>query len=210
MKKFTRGRIDAFLAKYAADTNALDIGAGGDDHRALFPNRTTLDIDAARNPDVVGDAERLPFGDDSYEIVICSEVLEHIRHPEKAISEMRRVLRPGGTLVLTTRFAFPVHDAPADYWRFTPYGLRALFEEWELLEFATDGGPLYAVAVQLQRIAFQTTVRGGKLTKAFLYAIAYLLAHIDGLILTSYGDIRRSTAVPGILSSGVFIACKKI
>ena len=84
-------------------------------------------MDPARNPEIVGDAQEMPFADATYSTILCTEVLEHIPDPQKAVDEMYRVLKPGGTLILTTRFLFPVHDAPGDYWRFTPYGPGAFF-----------------------------------------------------------------------------------
>ncbi|MHC9087012.1 class I SAM-dependent methyltransferase [Luteimonas sp. RIT-PG2_3] len=75
------------------------------------------------HPDVFGDAGRLPFRDASIDTVLLLEVLEHLRHPAEALSEISRVLRPGGTLLLTLPFLYPVHDAPHDYQRYTAFGL---------------------------------------------------------------------------------------
>lgn len=207
MKKLTRPFTNAFLKKYSTNAVVLDIGASGNDHREHFPNRTTLDVDASKNPDVVADAHNLPFDDDSFEVVVCSEMLEHADNPQKVISEIRRVLKPEGRVVLTTRFAFPIHDAPNDYWRFTPYGLRKLFSEFEIIEVATDGGPFRAIAIQVQRIIFQTDLP--KVIKGMLYLIILVLPYFDKLIPHQYGDIGRTIEVDTLLSSGVFIAAKK-
>lgn len=207
MKKLTRPFINAFLKKYSTNAVILDIGASGNDHREYFPHRTTLDVDASKKPDVVGDAHNLPFKDESFEMVACSEMLEHADSPQKVIDEIRRVLKPGGRVVLTTRFAFPVHDAPHDYWRFTPYGLRKLFAEFEVIEVATDGGPFYAIAVQLQRILFQTDLP--KVIKGILYLAIIILPYLDKLASHKYGDIGRTVEVETLLSSGVFIAARK-
>ncbi len=207
MKKLTRPFINAFLKKYSTSAATLDIGASGNDHREIFPNRTTLNIDASGKPDVVADAHKLPFGDASFETVVCSEMLEHADNPQKVIDEIKRVLKPGGRVVLTTRFAFPIHDAPNDYWRFTPYGVRKLFSEFEILEVATEGGPFYAIAVQLQRIFFQTDLP--KSIKAILYPIIMIFPYLDKLIPHQYGDIGRTITIDTFLSSGVYIAAKK-
>ncbi len=209
MKKFTRGKIEAFLAAYATEKRILDIGAGGDDHRNYFPNRITLDIDPLRKPDIIGDAQQLPFPDESFDGIVCSEVFEHIFNSRQTVSEMHRVLKPGATLVLTTRFAFPVHDAPGDYWRFTPYVLRSLFAEWEILEIQAESGPFGTIAILLQRIIFQTDLRGGKILKGFLYLLALFFNKLDVLVVRQYGDITRKESVEHILSSGFYIACRK-
>lgn len=207
MKKLTRPFINAFLKKYSTSAVTLDIGASEGDHREYFSHRTTLDIDASKNPDVVGDAHNLPFEDASFEVVVCSEMLEHADNPQKVISEIKRVLKPEGRVVLTTRFAFPIHDAPNDYWRFTPYGLRKLFSEFEIIEVATDGGPFRAIAIQVQRIIFQTDLP--KVIKGMLCLVITILPYLDNLIPHQYGNIGRTLEVDTILSSGVFIAAKK-
>lgn len=209
MNKITRPQIRAFLAKYATTEMVLDVGSGGADQDTIFPNRTTIDIDPARNPQIVGDAQAMPFKDESYDTILCTEVLEHIPNPQKAIDEMYRVLRPGGTLILTTRFLFPVHDAPGDYWRFTPYGLRSLFTRWEILEEEVETDAFLTIAVLLQRIMFQTDLRGGKITKGILLLVTYAFTKLDWLLVRRYGDIGRTDTVPVLMSSGVYIACRK-
>lgn len=84
-------------------------------------------------PDVFGDAARLPFRDASVDTVVLLEVLEHLRRPDEALSEIARVLRPGGILLLTLPFLYPVHDAPHDYQRYTPFGLVREIESSGLL-----------------------------------------------------------------------------
>jgi SAM-dependent methyltransferase len=208
MKKLTRGKIDAFLEKHATDKKTLDIGAASGDH-PMFPNATALDIDAARKPDVVGDAHALPFPDASFDTVVCSEVFEHLNDPVKAVSEMKRVLTPGGTLVLTTRFIFPVHDAPGDYFRYTPYGLRHLFRDFDIVDEASEADSFSTIAVLLQRIIFQSDLRGGKMTKGILWLVALIFERLDFLTLRRYADIKRTETVPSLLTSGVYIACRK-
>ncbi len=85
-------------------------------------------------PDVFGDAGRLPFADASMDTVLLLEVLEHLRHPAQALSEIARVLRPGGILLLTLPFLYPVHDAPHDYQRYTVHGLQREIEAAGLVE----------------------------------------------------------------------------
>ena len=69
----------------------------------------------------------LKFPDEGFDFVLSDQVLEHIEgSPQQAIDESWRVLRPGGIAVHTTCFINPVHEAPHDYWRFTPMALRLL------------------------------------------------------------------------------------
>lgn len=77
----------------------------------------------ASHPDVFADAARLPLIDEAVDTVIFLEVLEHLRDSSKALKEVARVLRPGGTILLSVPFLYPIHDAPHDYQRLTRHGL---------------------------------------------------------------------------------------
>ena len=80
-------------------------------------------------PDVFGDAQRLPFADVTIDSVLLLDVLEHIPEPNLCLSEIARVLKEKGILVLQVPFLYPIHDAPLDFRRWTSYGLRHLSEK---------------------------------------------------------------------------------
>jgi SAM-dependent methyltransferase len=129
-KRLTRSRIDAFLRRElrGVDGTILDLGAGLRPFADLIPGRT-IAMDHRPRPeiDLIGDAHHLPFPDASVDAIVCTEVFEHLIDPPSAAREIVRILKPGGRLVLTTRFCFPLHDRPADFWRFTSYTLARLF-----------------------------------------------------------------------------------
>lgn len=62
------------------------------------------------------------------DVVIAEQVLEHVVNPVTAVRTLRRLMNVNGILVVSTPFLFPIHEAPNDYWRFTPAGLRVLLE----------------------------------------------------------------------------------
>jgi SAM-dependent methyltransferase len=69
----------------------------------------------------------LPFEDNTFDFAFADMVFEHIEgNPWEAYSEISRILKPGGMMVLTTVFAFPYHPCPGDFWRYTESGLRML------------------------------------------------------------------------------------
>lgn len=114
----------------AVTGDVLVIGAGKEPYPALMPASSSIhctDIEPGAGIDTVADAHALPFPDGSYDAVIAIEVFEHLRDPKIASSEMYRVLRSGGTAIVTIPFMFRVHGDPHDYQRFTASGLEALF-----------------------------------------------------------------------------------
>jgi SAM-dependent methyltransferase len=84
------------------------------------------------------DVEALGFEDASFNAVVCWSVLEHVPHPLKAISELHRVLRPGGLIWVQLPFLYPYHSSPHDYWRVTPSGLRIWMKDFEEVACACD------------------------------------------------------------------------
>ncbi len=83
---------------------------------------------AKKSIDVFGDGYALPFAADSFDTVLCTEVLEHVASPGKMVKEMASVLKPGGLLLCTVPFSQPLHELPNDYYRFTPSALEKLSE----------------------------------------------------------------------------------
>jgi SAM-dependent methyltransferase len=213
MRKITRKHLEKFLEEHKTNELVLDIGAGkvvtNHSYTQFFPHRCTLDVNAERQPDVVGDIHNLPFSDESHKVIICTEVLEHCHTPQKAIDEMFRVLVRGGKLVLTTRFVYPLHDVPYDYFRFTRYGLIHLFRDWSSIEIKSETRTFSAIGALMQRIGFQTALRGGKFTKIFIYLVAIILEYCDSLILNEYGDIKKEKTEEDIMTTGYYIAAIK-
>ena len=76
----------------------------------------------------------LNIEDDSFDLVCCDQVLEHVKEPQKAMDELARVLKPGGKMVVTTCFMNMRHGAPSDYWRFTVEALLYMAENTGFLK----------------------------------------------------------------------------
>ncbi len=200
-QKITRKKLSRFLEKYATDKPVLDIGSGGSLYGNFFPNRLTLDIDPERNPEILADAHNLPFRDEEFEIILCTEVLEHTRNPQIVINEMYRVLKRGGTVVLSTRFVYPIHDAPNDYWRFTSFGLKRLFKNWNIIELVAETRNFSSIGVLLQRLCFQSNLRFNVPIKFLLLSMAWFFDKLNFLTLEEYGDIKKSRKEENILTS---------
>jgi SAM-dependent methyltransferase len=207
--KLTRVTLDRFISAHATNRRTLDIGAQNGPYAALFPNRIALDIRPGRGVKVIGDAQALGLRDASFPVILCTEVLEHLPEPQRAIDEMFRVLEPGGTLVLTTRFLFPIHDAPHDYFRFTKYGLRHLLRRFAIIELHEETDSVGTIAVLLQRLGMQAeTLRRTPLRGLWLVA-AQVVRPFSFIITSEYGDSRRLQPETGIMTSGYHVICRK-
>jgi SAM-dependent methyltransferase len=102
------------------------------DLRSLFPGRDYRGIDIREGPgvDLVGDVEDLPFDDGSIGTVIALNTFEHVRRFWRGFEEIRRVLRPDGSLFVSCPFNVMIHNHPSDYWRFTPEAFSVLLEDY--------------------------------------------------------------------------------
>lgn len=207
--KLTRVTLDRFIAAHASDSPTLDIGAQNGPYAALFPRRVGLDIQPGIGVRIIGDAQALGIRDEAFAVVLCTEVLEHLPEPQRAIDEMFRVLEPGGELLLTTRFLFPLHDTPHDYFRFTKYGLRHLLRRFEIVELQAETDSIGTLAVLLQRLGMQAeTLRWTPLRALWLLA-AQAARPFRFLISAEFGDSRRRRPERGIMTSGYHVACRK-
>jgi SAM-dependent methyltransferase len=113
----------------------LDVGAGDAPYRELFADvdyRTVewhaSEHDGAQDADILASADAVPIDDGCCDAVLLTEVLEHVPEPLAVLRELRRVLRPGGKLVLTVPLVWHLHELPHDYYRFTGSGLRNLLD----------------------------------------------------------------------------------
>ena len=100
-----------------------------------------VDIMPGSCVDVICDAAHLlnRFQPASFDLVVTTEMLEHVRDWRRVIHNMKRVVKPGGLIVITTRSrGFPLHDHPGDFWRYEPDDMRAIFADCDLLKMERD------------------------------------------------------------------------
>ncbi len=96
----------------------------------------TLDIDPESGADYIMDlcvTNTDIVEDEKFDLVICTEVLEHVNNPFSVVNELKRILKTGGIVAVSTPFNFRIHGPLPDNWRFTIHGLKVLFSEFEIL-----------------------------------------------------------------------------
>lgn len=100
----------------------------------------TLDISSEFSPTYVGDLCELNknIPESRFDGVFCTEVLEHVNQPFKAIEEIYRILKPGGLLIASSPFNFRIHGPLPDNWRFSEHGWRVLLHDFDDVEIHAD------------------------------------------------------------------------
>lgn len=135
---WVRRRIDDAIRAHASTAHGVlfDVGCGRKPFEKTFAPFIDRYIGLEYSPesgylgnkaDVCGDAAFLPLANESVDTILCTEVMEHVSDPEKTIEELARVLRPGGTIITTAPFFYPIHDA-YDFFRYSPDGLAAMMK----------------------------------------------------------------------------------
>ena len=123
----------------------LDVGGRIQPYRSLIADGQSryvaLDLSVGPLVDVVGDGQQLPFAAETFHLVVCTQMLEYVPDPANVISEIRRVLKYGGFLLLSVPSVFP-RDAEHDRWRFLPAGIRQLLSEFASTEIAPEGNTI--------------------------------------------------------------------
>ncbi len=130
--------MQEFFSRTERLGNVLDVGAQYCPYFPLFGHKcdsyTSMDLVDTPIVDIACNAESMPVEDCSYDLVLCTQVLEHCENPQRIVDECHRVLKPGGTLILTVPSVYPVHGYPADNWRFMPDGLGHLLRAFAAVE----------------------------------------------------------------------------
>lgn len=149
--------IGAKMRQIAKSDIVLDIGGGErfqkwlEEYKHLFKNcqYQTMDYDPHSGADVIGDIHNIPLRDQSVDAVICSSVLEHIKDPIKAVEEIFRILKVGGSVFVYVPSIYPYHARKGhypDYWRFFDDTLVFLFRGFKSVEICKRGGYFKALS----------------------------------------------------------------
>jgi len=137
------------VAAEHATGDLLDVGAGDVPYRSWFDKRVTtyhtLDFEKrVAEIDYQADAQDMSgvVASDRYDTVLLLEVLEHVPNPQRVVSEIFRVLRPGGKVILSVPHLSRLHEEPFDFYRYTRHGLKHLFDQagFRAIEIIPRGG----------------------------------------------------------------------
>jgi len=139
-------------ARLPAGARVLDVGAGTGQYRSLFSHCAYLAQDLGKDPQTIGqytlldfecDVLDIPAADGSFDAILCTEVLEHVPEPIRAVHELARLLRPGGTLLLTAPLLSIPHQEPYHFYGgYTEHWYRRFLDEagCDVVEIAPNQG----------------------------------------------------------------------
>lgn len=171
-----------YLPKLVGRT--LELGAGVHDYSGFATGTSSYQRsdyrENKRDGRIAVDATDIQFEDASFDSIVCMSALEHIKDYPQALSEMYRVLKPGGQLFLCVPWLFPYHGAPDDFHRFTSSALKSHLRGFEIEEMEAVGNFWLSQAMFLQRPIWSRTEQAKK-TRPYdlllrLIGLAFILA----------------------------------
>jgi SAM-dependent methyltransferase len=134
----------------------LDVGCGVKPYFPFFEPYASeyvgVDVVPGLGADLIGPVEAIPVEAGSFDLVVCSQVLEHCDDPAQAVRELRRVTAPGGRVLASTHGVQVYHPSPNDLWRWTHAGLEKLFRDngdWSALDVRSGAGTTACVGMLL-------------------------------------------------------------
>jgi SAM-dependent methyltransferase len=165
----------------------LDVGCGRKSYYPFFEPYAAqyIGVDIG-NPiaDVQGTVEDLKVDDASYDVVLCTQLLEHTPDPPRAVRELARVTAPGGRVLASTHGVQVYHPDPDDFWRWTHTGLDRLFREnadWTSLSVTAGSGSASCIAMLLGTYVsyFSRSIRLPFLGRGFCFVANSAAAALD-------------------------------
>ena len=188
----------------SAGAVALDLGSDKCPYRTLLEARgyavKTLDLTLENGADYAGTAEATGLPSESFDLVLCTQVIEHCMNPWRALSEAFRILKPSGTLIVSAPHVWFYHPHPTDNWRFTQEGLVQLCRDagFEPAVLLSQGGSVLTLFQVMNFLAYGVLGRIG----APVYATANLLGTIgdrlapNELFCTNFACLARRAPAP--------------
>lgn len=177
-----------------AGNEVCDMGCGEQPLRtrveALGGIYTGIDVtqNAANSVDIIAPCTDVPLSDSRFDVILCTEVLEHVSDTPKSFQELARLLKTDGFLIVTTPFMYPLHEEPYDYVRLTPYQIREYAKRYGfcVLELTTSGNEIEVIATVWDAM-WRQSIKGNDILStgwvALMRLSMNLLAGLGGKIL---------------------------
>lgn len=179
-----REEVISFAKKIPDKSIILDFGCGEKPYYPFFEEKAKeyIGVDIEESPErsqstdiTVRQGEKLPFPDDYFDVIISTQVFEHIENLRFYAKELERVLKKDGYALISSAFSWDYHPYPKDYWRITEDGYRSLFKNFSHIEFNYDTNSFQTILQSINLLM----ARKGKKCKIAYRLINSIIGRID-------------------------------
>lgn len=182
----------------------LDVGCGSKPYRKYFNASEYIGLEIEghnKHADRHYDGKVFPFNDKEFDAVLTSQVLEHVFNPEEFLSEINRVLKDGGALLLTVPFVWDEHEQPFDYARYSSFGLKHLLVKhgFEIVEHRKSMNDIRVIFQMINTYIYKKTVTKNTMLNLLLTLILMapwnVLGEISARVLPGNADLYLDNVV---------------
>ena len=213
-KKLSTRNLDRLCREFGTKERTLVVHSEDVDYAPFFPNAFTVtkrrDVPADMHVDLHY-LEMSKIASESYPVILCTGLLEHVPEPQRLIDEFHRILTPGGRLILGASACFSFHEGPDNFFHFTPYGFRLLFRNWSRIEMLRGASkPFETIGILLQRIDMQCDM--SPVVRPLVAAMSLGMRFLDRFIVaqyTSVGPKDETTLTDSMLPSNMHAVAVK-
>jgi len=200
-----KGLIRHFAALcHHVDGRTLDVGCGSKPYREYCRSTEYVGLELESRPglsDYTYSGHEFPFDDGEFDSVLTSQVLEHVFNPDEFLSEINRVLKGGGILLISVPFVWDEHEQPLDYARYSSFGLRHLVQAhgFRVMEYRKSMDDVRAVFQMINSYIYKKTVTTNpmlnRLSTLLLMAPFNIMGELVGAILPRNEDLYLDNVV---------------
>ncbi|MDA7717817.1 class I SAM-dependent methyltransferase [Pseudomonadales bacterium] len=208
LKTITKNELLSLNKSQGRFDNVLDVGCGNQIYKPFieFNRYQGIDVEVSGHNknlmkvDRYFDGENIPFSDCLFDLVLCSEVLEHVLNPEKLVSEMKRVVKDGGLILITVPSMWGEHEVPFDFRRYTSYGIKKIVTDAGLtiIKYQKESaGVLSLIRLGLSQVNASSNGRFVKSFAKFWLKVSYVILEIilkvemPGIYLTNVITLKK-------------------
>jgi SAM-dependent methyltransferase len=161
-RKFSTKNLERLCRENATTEPTIIVHSEDVDYSDYFPNAFTLSKRTKKPADMYVDKHYRDLGKiepESYDVALCTGLLEHVPDPQRLIDDLHRVLKPGGTVIMSASAVFSYHEGPENYFMFTTWGMKHLFRDWsEIKSVQGSSQPFETVGILMQRALMQCDI----------------------------------------------------
>lgn len=200
--KISPNYIEKFVIKTSIKNKGkvLDAGAGNKPYKKYFRKEEYESADIKGNQTYLCSLENIPVNKNNYERILCTQVLEHVKEPDKVLKEFNRILKKNGELILTVPQSYHIHEEPENYFTYTKYGIKYLLEKngFKIKKIETQGKWYYYLADQ-----FRNANRKNFHIFIFIWPISEIFFPIIGLLFDKFDKTELQSLGYNILAKKV-------
>lgn len=207
-QKFSTKNLVRLCEENATDKRTLVVHSEDVDYKPYFPNAIAVTKRSDKPADIHVDLyyeDVQKIQDESFEVILCTGLLEHIPNPSRLIDDFRRILKPEGILIISASAVFSFHEGPDNFFHFTPYGFEVLFSEWSEIKMMRGASqPFETIGILMQRALIQCDIFPP--FRPVIEILSVLIPLFDKGIMAQYrrvGERKKEDIIDSMMPSNI-------